>query len=51
MFLRVKAKNNLVVLSECSAFGWDRVNFPHSSWYGPTFWICVEKIVAHAEML
>uniref|UniRef100_A0A8C0BIH1 Uncharacterized protein n=1 Tax=Buteo japonicus TaxID=224669 RepID=A0A8C0BIH1_9AVES len=23
----------------CADFGWDRVNFLHSSWYGAMFWI------------
>ena len=27
-------------LLHCAGFGWDRVNFLHSSWYGAMFWIC-----------
>ena len=29
----------------CAGFGWDRVNFLHSSWYGAMFWICAENSV------
>ena len=35
----------------CSAcFGWDRVNFLHSSWYGAMFWICAENSVDNSGM-
>lgn len=29
----------------CGGFGWDRVNFLHSSWYGAVFGIFVLKTV------
>lgn len=38
------------VLPLCAGFGWDRVNFPHSSWYGGIFCICAESCVDNAVM-
>ena len=39
--------NHLVPSSipSCTGFGWDGVNFPHSSWYGAMFWICDQNSV------
>ena len=34
----------------CASFGWDRVNFLHSNWYGATFWICVGNSVDNTGM-
>lgn len=28
--------------TSCVGFGWDRVNFLRSGWYGAEFWICAE---------
>jgi len=34
----------------CADFGWDRVNFLHSSCYGTMFWILAENSVDNIEM-
>jgi len=36
---------------KCADFGWDRVNFLHSSWDGAMFWICAENSVDNRGML
>lgn len=28
-----------LLMTMCSGFGWDRVNFPFSSWFGAVLWI------------
>ena len=35
-----EASPNIATLCPCAGFGWDRVNFLHSSSYGAVFWIC-----------
>ena len=37
-------------LVRCAGFGWGRVNFLHSSWYGAMFWICDENSVDNTGM-
>ena len=37
-------------IRECTGFGWGRVNFLPSGWYGAVFWICVEHRVDNTEM-
>ena len=37
-------------MCDCAGFGWDRVNFLHSSWYGATFWICAGNSVGNTAM-
>ena len=34
----------------CAGFGWHRLNFLHSSWYGAMFWICAGNSVDNAGM-
>jgi len=40
----------LLLVATCAGFGWDRVNFLHSSWYGATFWICADHSVDDTGM-
>jgi len=37
-------------VSFCAGFGWDRVNFLHSSQSGAMFWICAEHSVDNTGM-
>ena len=37
-------------MRKCAGFGWDRVNFLRSSWYGAMFWICAEDSVGNTGM-
>ena len=37
-------------LGFCSGFGWDGVNFLHSSSYGGKFWICDQNNVDNTLM-
>ena len=37
-------------LEHCAGFGWDTVNFLHSSWYGAVCWICAENSVDNPGM-
>jgi len=43
-------KMEQVIKSHCAGFGWDRVNFLHTSWYETIFWICAENSVDHTGM-
>ena len=37
-------------LPRCAGFGWGRVNFLHSSWYGAVVWICAGNSVDNTGM-
>ncbi|XP_074989722.1 LOW QUALITY PROTEIN: tubulin alpha-8 chain-like [Calonectris borealis] len=37
-------------LQLCAGFGWGRVKFLHSSWYGAVFWICAGNSVDNTGM-
>ena len=38
-------------LGLCAGFGWDRVNFLHSSEYGAMVWICAENSVDNSGVV
>jgi len=38
------------IIEVCDDFGWGRLNFLHSSWYGAIFWICAGNSVGNTEM-
>ena len=42
-YLRLRYNANNIAVSQCAGFGWDTVDFLHSSWYGAMFWICAEN--------
>ena len=47
---RLHRELEAALLSWSAGFGWDRVNFLHSSWYGAVFWICDENGVDNSGM-
>ena len=44
------SKDRCYHLQVCAGFGWDRVNFLQSSWYGAMVWICAGNSVDNTEM-